>query len=85
MEIRVFDNGGKTLDRYTVVFESLEGNGLYEALAMGNNLQGFCQHTSAYLHSFRSKSHQHLGKEISISDLPESHQKFIEREVKAYG
>ena len=72
---RIYDNGGKTFDRYTVVFMSrpyAPNSPLYEALAMSANPfhpQGFGQHTSAM-------PGRHLGKRIEPEDLPNDCQNF---------
>lgn len=66
--IRVYDNGGKTLDRYTVVYMTEpEGRGLYGARGMSENPfdpQGFGQYCAAM-------PGRHLGRRISFDALPE--------------
>lgn len=78
--IRVYDDGGKTIDRYTVVFTRLVDSRFsgqyYPALAMNGapfHPQGFCQHTDAMLGS-------HLGKRIEFATLPEDCQKAVRQE-----
>ena len=65
--LRIYDNGGESFDRYTVVFlDRPEYGDLLECLAMSENPfhpQGFCQHSSAMLGS-------HLGKCIRFDQLP---------------
>jgi len=67
MNIKVYDNEGKTFDRYTVVYlEIRDAGGLYSARGMSTDPYsplGFCQMTSAQLGP-------HLGKEIEFKDLP---------------
>ena len=70
--IKCYDNGGRSIDRYTVVFmdqpEAGRGQmaGLYGALGMNGSPfhpQGFCQHTYTMVGS-------HLGRKIAFADLP---------------
>lgn len=68
MRIRVYDNGGKTIDRYTVIYldEPEAEVNLFQSLGMNEtpfHPQGFCQHSSA-------KPGPHLGKRIKARDLP---------------
>ena len=64
MEIaKVFDNGGQTFDRYTIIFKEHS-----EALGLSNNCdssQGFSQFGVAI-------EGRHLGRQISFADLPEN-------------
>lgn len=73
-KMKIYDNGGKTFDRYSVIYvEEAEGPGLFACRAMSSNPyspQGFCQMSSAMVGS-------HLGKKISFSDLPADCQKVI--------
>lgn len=66
--IRIYDNGGKTFDRYTVVYMTEpEGRGLYGARGMSEDPfhpQGFGQYCSAM-------AGRHLGRRIAFEDLPE--------------
>jgi len=79
-EIRIYDNGGKTFDRYTAIF--MDRNypctlNTYECLGMSENPfypQGFCQHSAAM-------PGQHLGKRIELSELPADCQKAIQQEI----
>lgn len=82
--VRVYDNGGKTVDRYTVVFTAVKhsrvdhrGFTLYECLAMNAvpfHPQGFGQHSEAMLGA-------HLGKRIPFASLPEDCQKCAMRDL----
>lgn len=80
--VRCYDNGGKTADRYTVVF-----TGRYrktprdEFLYLGMNAhpfhpQGIGQHGSSREQIDRP-SYGHLGKKIKFTDLPEDCQKAV--------
>lgn len=73
--IKIYDNGGKTFDRYTVIYLDLKTTraGLYEARAMSANPYsplGFCQMTTA-------AAGRHLGKKIQFSYLPSDCQKVV--------
>jgi len=76
--IEVYDNGGKTIDRYTVIFKDFaEGQNEFAAVGMGDDVhspQGFYQHTTAV-------PGEHLGQMISFSELPEEHQRRIAEEL----
>jgi arabinogalactan endo-1,4-beta-galactosidase len=71
--LAVFDNGGKTFDRYTVVFEGvLEHSGSYEMLGLSYNPdwpQGFSQWSECVYNSADDNSH--LGSPIAWEALPE--------------
>ena len=68
-EVRVYDNGGESFDRYTVLrLDWPETVGCVMAIGMSEHPthpQGFGQHTSAMDGS-------HLGKRIAFRDLPTS-------------
>jgi len=74
LEFRIYDNGGKTLDRYTVVYMfEVERPGLYGARGMCSHPtspQGFGCYTSAM-------PGRHLGKRISFDKLPIDCQKLV--------
>ena len=60
---KVFDNGGATFDRYTIIFE-----GRSDALGLSDNCdspQGFSQFGVAI-------DGRHLGRQIAFADLPEN-------------
>lgn len=77
--IKCYDNGGKTFDRYTVVFlECPETGGAYSALGMSYNPfhpQGFGQHCSAMLG-------RHLGKRILFENLPHDCKEVVKRDLR---
>jgi hypothetical protein len=80
LEIR--DNGGKTFDRYTVVYDSVEGmtsagEALYWSVGMSSDPfhpQGFGQHGEA----MRGK---HLGKKIKFTQLPPDCQQLVRQDL----
>lgn len=61
----IWDNGGETLDRYTVVLDVpwRDGSDTYEALAVASEPGAFSQFCEA-------KPGRHLGKKIKFEDLP---------------
>ena len=80
--IGIYDNGGETFDRYTVVYDVYETNIPSEemllCLGMSENPfhpQGFCQHSSC-------QDGAHLGKSIELTDLPADCQKAVEQDLK---
>lgn len=71
---KIYDNGGATLDRYTVLTEPFHFGKTCEALSLSDNpthpQYGFSQWSEAF-------DGDHLGKEISFDDLPENVQNHI--------
>lgn len=88
-EIRIYDNGGKTYDRYTAVFmgreECREYGGFgrplirtFEALSFNENPfhpLGFGMHATAM-------PGRHLGKRVKLEDLPEKAQQFVKQNME---
>lgn len=75
MNIRIYDNGGETFDRYTVIYmdDLCPYTSLYTARGMSENPshpQGFGQICEA-------EPGEHLGKEIDFTDLPEPCQRMV--------
>lgn len=73
--VRIYDNGGKTLDRYTAVYmdQPEYRQGTYAARGMSTHPfspQGFGCFTSA-------KPGRHLGKRIKFEELPKDCQKLV--------
>ena len=74
--IQVYENGGETLDRYTIVFLGLEKyNGYYQGVGASQTGGGFYQHIEV-------KLGRHLGKEISFSSLDPRLQSLIKQEFE---
>jgi len=70
---KIYDNGGKTFDRYTILTEPYHFGKSCEALGLSDNPespQGFSQWGDAY-------EGDHLGKEIRLEKLPENIQNHI--------
>lgn len=76
--IRIYDNGGKTFDRFTAVwinrpYSTNKGDKLRECLGMSErpfSPLGFCMYGGAMLG-------RHLGKKITFEQLPDDCQKAI--------
>jgi hypothetical protein len=80
--IRCYDNGGKTFDRYTVIYmdepEPNAGRNLFASVGMSENPfhpQGFGQHCAAM-------PGKHLGKRISFYQLPDKCRKLVMQDLK---
>jgi hypothetical protein len=74
---RIYDNGGKTADRYTLVVPSIDEPGKLDMWGFDENPyhpQGFGQYAGSY---HKMGSYSHLGKLVSISDLPDKAQRFV--------
>lgn len=73
-DLVVYDNGGKTLDRYTIVhkkrYRRANNQKLYYAVGASETGSGFFQHCEA-------ARGRHLGKVISFSELSLELQKMI--------
>lgn len=77
--LAIYDDGGKTFDRYTVYFNQIEKENPkeYLCLAMSErpfSPQGFCQHSSGQLG-------RHNGKKIELKDLPLDCQRAICKDI----
>jgi hypothetical protein len=79
-QIKIYDNNGKTLDRYTAVYMFSPENqaNTYSARAMSErpfHPQGFGQYCTAM-------PGRHLGKRIKFLDLPSDCQKLILQDIE---
>lgn len=78
-KMRIYDNNGKSVDRYTVVFmDTPETNDTYYALGMSAypfHPQGIGLHCSAM-------PGKHLGKLITFDQLPKDCQTLVNREFE---
>jgi hypothetical protein len=83
--LRIYDNGGKTADRYTILpprwaREYVERDGRFDCIAADANPfhpQGFGQHVSA-------TPGAHLGKRIAWDALPVAVQRFAQQSFPEY-
>lgn len=78
--LRIYDNGGKTIDRYTVLFmdQPEHQHNTFSALAMDStpfHPQGFGQHCTAM-------PGRHLGRRIEFKDLPTDCQKLVLQDLR---
>ena len=78
MEIcKIYDNGGKTIDRYTILTEPFYFGKSCEALGLSDDCdspQGFSQWSEAF-------DGEHLGKEVRFDELPQNVQDHIIRRL----
>lgn len=80
LNIKCYDNGGKSFDRYTVAYLDFPARGnpsLFECVACSEHPfhpQGFGQHTSCFLG-------EHLGKEVELKELPEDVIKLVHQDL----
>lgn len=63
--VTYYDNGGKSLDRITIVFNDTKRGKIYEAIGSCETGNSFFQHTECI-------KGKHLGKEIEFSKLDSS-------------
>jgi hypothetical protein len=79
--IRCYDDGGETIDRYTVVYTKLSGDigGLYVGMsAAPYHPQGVCLHGQGdYGRPIDRPTYGHLGKKIQFNDLPDDCRKVV--------
>ena len=74
----IYDNGGKSFDRYTVYYDEKDGQ-FYSCLGMSENPfhpQGCGYHSSGILG-------RHNGKRISFDELPIACQKAVNQDLQA--
>lgn len=82
-DVLIFDNGGKTADRFTVCFpwdKNPQAGTIVACVGMGETPfapNGFCQHSNAMVG-------EHLGKRINYVDLNNDCAKVIRNELAAY-
>ena len=60
--LSIYDNGGETFDRITVIFDDTKNGNTYDCLGCSYTGEGFFQHSTAM-------KGRHLGKKISFEDL----------------
>ena len=90
--VRCYDNGGKTVDRFTVVF-----TGNYRR-STGGRLPTVCHYVTAnsapfnpqgfYQHGENTSpidypTHSHLGRKVSFTDLPNDLQRAVIEDYRA--
>lgn len=83
-DVRAYDNGGETADRYTIIIEDPES---LDQSWLGSSEdpfhpQGFGQHVGD---GGQNQEGPHLGKRIKFSELPAKVQQFVRQDTKAMG
>ena len=76
-KFRIFDNGGKTVDRFTLI------NSWGEVFGFDENPfrpLGFGQYCGN-INQWKSKSTKHLGKKISYDELTEEAKTFVQDRI----
>jgi len=74
---RIYDDGGKSIDRYTLVVPSVNEPGKLDMYGFDENPyypQGFGQFAGS---CDKMPSYAHLGKLISYNDLPDQAQRYV--------
>lgn len=70
--VRIYDNDGKTWDRYTIVVDEENGDRTFHGASSNPfDPQGFGQYCGENF-----EEGPHLGREIGFADLPEPVQRF---------
>jgi hypothetical protein len=72
----IYDNGGKTLDRYTVMTDELFTSLRHSFMALGMDHEG-----RGYSQWGEAQPGRHLGKRVKFEDLDEATQKHIAERV----
>ena len=73
MKTSYYDNGGKTYDRITVIFDDTKNGDIYDCLGCSYTGEGFFQHSTAM-------KGRHLGKKVQFSDLSDE----LQRRLTSY-
>lgn len=80
--VRIYDNGGKTFDRFTAVYMNQpahwQHDKVFQAVGMSENPfhpQGFGMHCTAM-------PGRHLGKRITLEQLPPDCQKLVKQDLE---
>ena len=76
-QVRIYDNGGKTIDRYTLVVPSVNTPGMLDMYGFNDDPyhpQGFGQYAGEYR---QMGSYSHLGKLVSLDSLPDEARRFV--------
>lgn len=77
----IFDNGGKTLDRYTVVIDQPVGHYTYEMLGLAEGGDGVSMWSNGFYYPKGQGNNRHLGKRVTFEDLSEATQRHIAERV----
>jgi len=77
--IRIYDNGGKSVDRYTLVVPSVNEPGKLDMYGFNEDPyspSGFGQYAGSYN---KMGSYSHLGKLVGLGDLSEQAQRYVRK------
>jgi hypothetical protein len=77
--VRIYDNGGKTVDRYIAVYMNEPDGRLYGARAMSEHPF----HPQGVGMCCLAKPGRHLGKRITFDQLPPDCRKLVMRDLSA--
>jgi len=75
--MRIYDNGGETFDRYTVVFWNGECLGIGDT---GNVPNGFCMHVGS-VYDGSVVEGEHLGSRISLAEMTPAARQAVRNEL----
>lgn len=78
--IRIYDNGGETYDRYTVLFTKKRISGHFMCLSASHDLSVGCHFDTMDILDYPSSSH--LGNRINFEDLPKKVQQLVVEDYK---
>lgn len=79
--LAIFDNKGKTIDRYTIVL-STKNNYMYDMLGCDNiGGKAFSQFSNGQFHPTDDRHNKHLGKRIQFEKLNYKTQKHIAERI----
>ncbi len=77
-DLRIYDNGGKTIDRYTVLYmDCPEGRGLYG----GRGMSAHPSHPQGVGMYCTAMPGRHLGRRITFDQLPPDCQKVVQQDI----
>ena len=74
--IAIYDNGGETLDRYTVVIDNTTDDTLHDMLGLSEGGEGFSQWTTGQYYG-GGQPNKHLGRLVQFTTLSGKTQKHI--------
>lgn len=67
--LAIYDNGGATLDRYTVVTDVTGAGMMFDMLGLSEGGAGFNQWTVGEYHPHDGRRNRHLGRRVRFEDL----------------
>lgn len=79
--IGIYDNGGKTVDRYTIVLDEMSTPQFNDMLGIGDSPSIYSQFTSGQFDTKNPSGNRHLGKRVRFEELTEELQKHIAERI----